>query len=52
MPYEDYKWLLAIQDRMYPINLVINFTKAPNPQVTRFAACLALPHRNLSYQKQ
>jgi hypothetical protein len=23
MPYEDYKQILAIHDRMYPINLVI-----------------------------
>jgi hypothetical protein len=27
MPYEDYKLLLAIQDRMYPMYLVINIAK-------------------------
>jgi hypothetical protein len=37
---------------MYPINLVINITKTPNPQVICFDACLALSCRDLSYQIQ
>jgi hypothetical protein len=43
LSHEDHKWLLAIQDRMHPINLVINITKAPNLQVIHFDTCLALP---------
>jgi hypothetical protein len=43
MLYGDYKWLLAMQGRMYPTNLVINIAKASNTQVICFNACLALP---------
>jgi hypothetical protein len=37
---------------MYPINLVINIAKVPNPQVIPFDACLAVPCGDLSYQRQ
>jgi hypothetical protein len=50
--YKDYKWLLAIQDRIYPVNLIINIAKAPKPQVIHFDACLVLPFGDLSYKRQ
>jgi hypothetical protein len=52
MPYKDYKWFLALQDRIYPINLVISIIKVPNPQVIYFDACLALPCGDLNYPRQ
>jgi hypothetical protein len=52
MPLEDYKWLLAIQDRLYPINFFMNIAKVPNPQVICLDASLSLPYGNIIYQRQ
>jgi hypothetical protein len=50
--YQDYKRLLAIQDKMHPINFVTNIAKDLNPQVICLYACVALLWGDLRYPSQ